>query len=163
MSLGFLDVERVTVPHRVLEDTATTLRQVGAKGFEGIVLWAGQQDKADFHVRTAIVPAQVAKRTSEGLHVAVDGEELYRINVWLYENGLTVVGQVHSHPHEAFHSDTDDHHALVNTVGAISIVVPNFAQEPIDLDECAIFRLVPRQGWVELDAKAAAALIAVRD
>lgn len=38
-----------------------------------------------------------------------------------------VVIQFHSHPEEAWHSDTDDHH-LFHAPGILSVVVPAFAQ-----------------------------------
>ena len=41
---------------------------------------------------------------------------------------LMVAAQVHSHPQEAFHSKADDRWAIVRHEGALSLVVPHFAQ-----------------------------------
>jgi hypothetical protein len=93
----------------------------------------------------------------------VDSAELHRINVWLYENSLTLVAQLHSHPEEAYHSDTDDAFPIVTVVGGLSLVIPGFAREPFSLSRCAIYRLMPGAGWVELAAREAASLITITE
>lgn len=43
--------------------------------------------------------------------------------------GLQVVGQIHTHPRAAFHSDGDDDGARIAYDGYISIVVPNYGRD----------------------------------
>lgn len=43
--------------------------------------------------------------------------------------GLQVVGQIHTHPRSAFHSDGDDDGARIAYDGYISIVVPNYGRD----------------------------------
>ncbi len=52
-----------------------------------------------------------------------------------------VVMQFHSHPEEAWHSDTDDHH-LFHAPGILSVVVPAFAQSAAARDQSswAVYR-----------------------
>jgi len=82
--------------------------------------------------------------------VVVDGPELHRINVWLYEHEMTLIAQIHSHPTDAYHSETDDAIPIITTPGGLSLVVPDFARGPADLTTYAIFRLSESGDWKEL-------------
>jgi hypothetical protein len=68
--------------------------------------------------------------------------------VWLFENSMTLIAQLHSHPTEAYHSDTDDAFPIATTVGSLSIVIPDYAREPFSLIRSAVYRLIPDHGWV---------------
>jgi hypothetical protein len=162
-SNGFLDLEEVSVPRRVADEAQAHLRAVGENGFEGFALWAGVRSGQSFFVKEAIIPAQSGYRSAEGVCVYVGPEELHRINVWLYEHEMTLIGQLHSHPEEAFHSDTDDTFPIATTLGALSLVLPNYARRPFVLAECAIYRLMPTTGWTPMSRRAAARLISVTD
>jgi len=35
--------------------------------------------------------------------------------------------QVHTHPHEAFHSRVDDEYPIIHSIGFLSLVIPDFA------------------------------------
>jgi hypothetical protein len=75
----------------------------------------------------------------------------------LRDRDLMVAAQVHTHPHEAFHSAADDRWAIVRHVGALSLVLPDFAQKTsIDsfLNEAAVFRLSDRNEWNLVDGAA---------
>jgi hypothetical protein len=145
---GFLDVSRVEVPRTVVEEAQSHLREVGKHGLEGFSLWAGKRIGQLFRVEENIVPVQMGHRSPEGVYVSVGPQELHRINVWLYEHNLTLFAQLHSHPTEAYHSDTDDTYPIATTVGSLSIVVPNYARQPFSLISSAVYRLIPQRGWV---------------
>ena len=66
-------------------------------------------------------------------------------------HGLQVVGQVHTHPQVAFHSEGDVEGAIVNFDGYVSIVVPDHGRHLPSLEGCAfyikrkgIFKEIPR-------------------
>jgi hypothetical protein len=65
-------------------------------------------------------------------------------------SGELFYARIHSHPGKAFHSETDDENGVISHQGAISIVVPYFAADPIDLRHCAIYRLEHRRGWLPI-------------
>lgn len=69
------------------------------------------------------------------------------------EPGVFVLCRVHSHPHEAYHSAVDDLNMLISHEGAISIVVPDFAAAPIELERCSVNELCHGRGWRELDVE----------
>lgn len=112
-----------------------------------------------FDVELVIMPAQEASRSEDGVAVAVDGQSLFRMNVELSERGLRLVAQLHTHPGEAYHSDTDDRYSIVTARGGLSIVVPNFARDELRLEECAVYRLVVGGEWVQLSRHQLASLL----
>jgi hypothetical protein len=149
--LGFLDLDRVLVPWSLALAANDHLRTVGRRGCEGFALWAGRREGDEFRVVETVIPAQQGLRSPNGVCVTVDREELFRLNVYLYERGLTLIAQLHSHPGQAYHSETDDTFPIATTAGAFSLVIPDFAVQPFTLNNCATYRLIPGRGWVEID------------
>ena len=88
-------------------------------------------------------------KTDAGLCVRVDGEELHRLNVWLYKAQQFVGVQVHSHPADAYHSETDDTYPIATLEGSLSIVLPFFGRDGWGSSDIAMYRL-GLEGWVEL-------------
>jgi hypothetical protein len=158
---GFEAITKFLVPSQVLVDTLQFLHAKGSQGCEGLVLWVGLvfDDKAN--VQQAVIPKQTAIRSRHGLSVHVDGETLYDLNVWLYEKRLRLLAQVHSHGEHAYHSETDNQHSIVTTLGALSVVVPHFGNVPCSLEYFALLRL-SAGGWIELSRKEIQELIDVR-
>jgi hypothetical protein len=137
------------------------LREVGTHGCEGLALWIGTILNDEAQIKQYIVPKQLPTRSPDGLSVHVDGQTLHELNVWLHQNQLRLFAQVHSHGEHAYHSDTDDEHSVLTTLGALSIVVPHFAVAPFSFKSCAVLRLT-EAGWVELTEKQAEQLVWVR-
>jgi hypothetical protein len=147
MKLSLTAVKEVHAPASIVEATQSHLRSTGQQGFEGMALWAGRLEGDYFQVTDAVIPQQQGHRTEHGLAVSVPGDELHRINIWLHRNRLRLIGQIHSHPTEAYHSDTDDQYAIATALGSLSIVVPDFAVRPFQLEDCAAYRLSTRPWW----------------
>jgi hypothetical protein len=145
-------IRRMIILKKIVTQTRDWLYEVGKSDNEAFVLWAGvflNQD--EFLVKTAIFPEQEAFRTPNGVGVYVSGTELHRISRWIYDNQVVLISQVHSHPTEAYHSDTDDNFPMVTAAGQFSIVVPFFARNQItSLNECAIYRLNEQGEWGEI-------------
>lgn len=159
--MSFQLLTSVVVPAQCVQETHEHLRSVGSRGLEGLALWAGRRTDESFHVEQAIIPLQRGVRSVNGVYVEIGPQELHRMNVWLFERKLSLIAQIHSHPTEAYHSDTDDAYALVTKAGAISIVVPDFARQTFSLTSCATFRLSDKGRWVELSPAAAKNLIRI--
>ena len=134
------------VPADICDASDEHLREAGHDGNECFVLWSGVIRDERLLVRTVHVPKQTAYRLPTGLCVRVEAEELHRLNVWLYEHGERLAIQVHSHPTEAFHSDTDDAYPMVTTRGGLSLVVPDFARFGVRGPDTALYRL-SKAGW----------------
>lgn len=158
---GFEQLAVVRIPDTLLAYSHEALREIGEDEVEGLVLWAGWAQGNVFTVDTVLRPKQRALRGDQGLCVLVDGPEIHRINVWLYKNQRELVAQVHSHPRAAYHSELDDTIPLVTTVGGLSLVVPDFARGPVDLETYAGYRLTGDGNWDEIPAGGLGRLIEV--
>lgn len=139
-------VTRFLVPASVVADTEAALREAGRDGYERFVLWTGVLDRTDFLIRTTHVPTQRAFRLPEGLCVRINGDALHALNVWLFDHQEVLAVQVHSHPTEAYHSETDDTFPVVTEIGGVSIVIPDFCTEPMFAGGHAVYRL-GHDGW----------------
>ena len=137
------------VPAEICDASDRQLREAGLDSNERFILWSGIVRDARLVVRTMHVPKQTAYRLSSGLCVRVEADELHRLNVWLYENSERLSVQVHSHPTEAYHSDTDDAYPMVTTRGGLSLVVPDFCRYGVRGRDTALYRL-SSTGWKAL-------------
>ena len=141
------------VPRWLLDQTVEVLRARGEEGLEAFVVWGGTVENGGTKIsfRSGLVPAQQGHNTGHGLLVTVSGESLFEVNRQMYQRGELLAAQIHSHPTDAYHSDTDDCHSLVTLTGALSIVVPSFGRGGAnDLTGWAWYRLVGEGDWAEL-------------
>jgi proteasome lid subunit RPN8/RPN11 len=156
------EIKTIKVSSASCEQALHYMRSAGSRGVEGVALWAGRVHGTDFHVVKTVIPEQTALRLPSGLLYVVDDDELHRINVGLYRDGLTLIAQLHSHPAEAYHSDTDDDFPIATAQGSVSIVVPDFARGPLDPNYWAVYRLQP-PGWTRLTGHEVTDLILIED
>lgn len=156
------DVQRFRVPPHVVDATDQALREAGAQRAERFVLWTGRVDGSEFQADAAYVPTQTAHTLPDGLCVTVHGDELHMLNRWLYQNNQTLAVQVHSHPANAFHSDTDSTYPIVTQRGGLSIVVPDFAQHGVAGPRVATYRLDDR-GWRPVRGRKLGRLLILND
>lgn len=156
---GYADIAMLLVPRAIVDEGQHFLRQVGATGNEGMVLWIGQRDGAVFTVTDLVIPQQRGIRTADGVCVVIDGTELQRLNLALYKSSRQLIAQLHSHPTHAYHSAMDDEYAVARIVGSFSLVIPDFAVRPFTLDDCAIYRLNANGHWLEMPSDAVACTI----
>ena len=147
----FLKGKIFEFPRKYLEKAYYFLREVGIERYEAVALFAGSIEADRVKIKKVIIPKQEAAKTEYGLLYSVGGEELHRINLWLHENKLMLVSQIHSHPQEAYHSETDDLFPIVTLIGGLSIVVPCFASREFNELDWAYYRLVSLNYWEEID------------
>jgi hypothetical protein len=153
-------VNKFVVSRSIVEQTENSLRAAGADGYELFVLWSGVIEAEVFRVRTIHVPKQTSYQTEDGLLVRVDGAALHGLNVWLFENEEMLGVQVHAHPTHAFHSTTDSTFPIVTTLGGVSIVAADFANEGLLNRRTAAFRL-SKTGWKAIRSSGRSPLIGV--
>lgn len=146
------EIRLFVVPISIVQQTNIHLQRAGQKQCECFVLWSGVREEDVFQVRTLHLPRQTAYRFEDGLCVRVDGTELHRLNVWLFDHEEELAIQIHSHPTEAYHSETDDAFPIVTTRGALSLVVPDFARVGLHGYGVAGYRLT-HNGWDRLSTK----------
>ncbi len=150
--MKFLD--KVYIPHNILNETSESLRIFGERECEGLVLWLGfiNNDKTS-HVKRILVPPQDSIKSEDGVGYFVTSETLFSLNKLLSSTGLRLLAQVHSHPGRAYHSHADDRYCIVTAEGGFSIVVPDFGFGPCDLSHWATYRLI-KGTWKKLSPRA---------
>lgn len=124
------------------------------------MLWSGHQDGETFTVKSGHVPRQMAFKTDEGLSVRVDGAELHELNSWLFEAKETLAVQIHCHPSEAYHSDTDNRFPIVTILGGASVVIPEFCRHGFFAPGTEIYRL-SEDGWIRSQARVSETFLVV--
>ena len=143
------DVQRFRIQASSIGETIEAIRSAGQDGYELFVIWSGQLDDDIFTVAQVHIPDQTSYKLDSGLCVRIDGSELHRLNVWLYEAQQVVGVQVHSHPAGAYHSETDDTYPTATLEGSLSIVLPFFGRDGWESSGIAAYRL-GSGGWLKL-------------
>ena len=118
------------VPRPILARTFDQLRRCGEYRNECQVLWVGPWATPDV-VTHMVHPRHNAHRGGFVLD-----------NAWLNDFWLELAdkkdgirAQVHTHPRDAFHSETDDNWPIVRLEGFLSLVIPNFAAGPVSFED----------------------------
>lgn len=128
----------VYITENLLERTRVLLASFANKGgSEGVVYWFGFELGEVSVVTTLIVPDA---DTSWGCIKTSPQANAQALSA-IIGTPLVLLGQAHSHPgRDVRHSPTDDRETFASFDGAISVVVPNYGQEQIDLETCGIHR-----------------------
>lgn len=161
--IGLMHIETVLLPKEFVDAVYREFQSTGQEGFERLALFAGEKRGTEFSVTHLLYPKQHLIRTYQGLSFHVDGEELERIGEWLFQNSISLMAQIHSHPSEAYHSKADDELAIITTFGGISIVVPDYGFSDNSLEQSAFYRLLPATGWTRLSPRQVSSLIKITD
>jgi proteasome lid subunit RPN8/RPN11 len=157
-SIRLDSIHHISIDPAVVAATLRVLQRFGADKCEGLVLWIGEVNQDRARITQAVVPDQRPIKGEEGVGYFVQGAALFDLNRKLSDTGLRLIAQVHSHPGEAYHSDTDDRYAIVTADGGLSLVVPDFGRAPADPRLWAVYRL-SNGCWRELDTFQARALL----
>jgi hypothetical protein len=163
MNTPLFCINRIIIGAYCFLESYAFLSRVGQTENEAIVLWAGRCAESEFRVTEFIIPKQTPIRTDGGLCYVVMGEELFRINQYLYTRGLELIAQLHTHPEKAYHSDLDDAYPVITEAGGVSLVIPNFACQPANILNWAAYRLSRAGVWDELSSFAVKNLFEIEE
>lgn len=116
------------------------------RGHEGIAYVIGQTDGT---VTLAVAAIQPEAVTAPG-SFSVSAGAMAKVVRAATGAGLQVVGQVHTHPGDAFHSDGDVEGARIVYRGFVSVVLPDYGRRLPALDGAAVYMFRGEPGFVEL-------------
>jgi hypothetical protein len=133
------------LPARVFTESIRTMAECGKGRFECVTYWTGSATN-----RKAIDGWTHPAHRRSPFGYQIDDTWLTKFWFQLAGEHRAVRAQVHTHPNEAFHSDTDDHWPLVSQPGFISIVVPNFAIGSVDLNKIWVGMLMGDGSWKQV-------------
>jgi len=136
---------RIRVGEGLLRETFAQFRRCGRGRDECVVYWTAPLD-APHRVDRVVHP----RHASSPRDYEVDRVWAVRFALELADLQQSVRVQVHIHPGDAFHSETDDQHAIVSTPGFLSLVVPNSAEGSISLEGCYLAELTSDGSWQSL-------------
>ncbi len=117
-------------------------RACGRGRDECVVYWTGPLDEPEL-ADQVVHPKHTASRSE----YVVDRAWAVAFALEGARQRRAVRLQVHVHPGAAFHSITDDEHAIVSKPGALSLVVPAGAVGPVSLDGCHLAELQRDGSW----------------
>lgn len=116
-------------------------------GHEGIAYLMGQTNGETTLAVGAIRPQA---KTTEG-SFEVDITAMARVVRAAVKHGLEVIGQVHTHPGQAYHSAGDETGARIAYSGYISIVLPEYGRRLPSLSDAAVYMFQAGLGFVTID------------
>ena len=156
MSADLLAARRFLLPQSLAEGALRALAEAGRRGdelFLALTAVVEEEQPQSIRLIRALAPRQICHHTPQGLLVTIDGEALFELNRLCSEQNEVLVAQIHAHPTDAYHSDADDQLAFVRLPGGLSIVVPDFAKGPVDLDHWSVHQLGLDGIWQPLSGK----------
>lgn len=113
------------LPANLLEATVQILRHEGAGQVESILFWAGTLGNRQGRVTRVLVPRGPGV-FKHPLQVRVSDGIIAGLCDFIDPPSIVLLGQVHTHKFEAYHSVADDENSL-DTPGYLSVVIPRFA------------------------------------
>jgi proteasome lid subunit RPN8/RPN11 len=147
-------VVRTSCSSAIVSETLAALQDAGRLGKELVVFWLAKRGQVvSTDLQTDVIETYVPIQESERDYFRISSDSMRQLMRHLRARRLALVGQVHSHPHKAFHSRADDQWAVPRHENALSIVIPDFAQHTTEdtfLEKAAIFRLRGDDKWVQV-------------
>lgn len=116
---------------------------------EGVAYLLGQTDGTVTLAIAAIRPKAITGPGS----FCVSAPAMAKVVRAATGTGLQVVGQVHSHPGDAFHSDGDVEGARIVYRGFVSAVLPDYGRRLPTLDGAAVYMFRGKAGFVGVAAE----------
>jgi hypothetical protein len=146
---GELRLTQYLVPQRVLDDTRSFLQNRGRELYEGTALWVGRSKREAVEILRLFIPEQIAVSDEDGASVDLTPRAHYTLTDNLFIDEQFHV-RIHAHPRKAYHSPRDDANPILTHDGALSVVVPYFGRDPIQMDRCAVYIYERPYGWLQL-------------
>jgi hypothetical protein len=140
-------VSRFVIPTSVLAVTRSHVLARGAAGQEAALIWTGM---VSGNIAVATTAVLFTGSSSFGGGVRISEHTTGLLYDHCQRRGLTLLGQVHSHPGRAFHSQPDAELPHSPEKGFLSVVIPNFGDCPFDdFATWAVFEQESYEKWRE--------------
>jgi proteasome lid subunit RPN8/RPN11 len=130
-----LPTRRLIITESALLCMQQSLAAETAKRHEGIAYLLGQTNGSTTIVLGAVRPESHTTRGSFNVTSLAMAKVVRKAD----DAGLQVVGQIHTHPGEAYHSDGDVEGARIAYDGFVSIVAPDYGRLLPSLTRCAVY------------------------
>ena len=129
----------------MIEETFAIFRSCGDNQRECQLYWLSSWKKPAL-LTEVIHPNHWSNRYG----LSIEGNWINKFWDDMANRGLGVRVQVHTHPHEAFHSATDDAYPLLFDVGFLSLVIPDFAMGQVGFKKAYLTEIQPDGSWQQV-------------
>jgi hypothetical protein len=136
---------RYRVPAALLAETFALFRRCGGGRRECQVLWTSTWAQPE-SICEVVHPHHFAH--AGGFELASEWINRFWLELARTSRGIRV--QVHTHPHEAFHSSIDDAYPIIHSIGFLSLVIPRFGTGAIDLRGAYLTEIAQDGHWHEV-------------
>lgn len=137
---------RVVLTATCLQMVQAAIREERDNHEEGISYLIGLTDAVTSLALLAIKPRAITTWGS----FSVDQRAMAEVVRRACSYGLQVVGQVHTHPQDAYHSEGDEEGARIRYTGYVSIVIPEYGRWLPELDGVATYMYLAKKGFVRI-------------
>lgn len=137
---------RIVLTESCLEALCAVLEPEIRRGHEGVAYLLGQTDGT---VTLAVAAFRPEAATTAG-SFSVSAPAMAKVVRAATKAGLQVVGQVHTHPGKAYHSDGDVEGARIVYGGFVSAVLPDYGRRLPALDDSAVYMFRGEAGFIEV-------------
>lgn len=137
---------RVAISSDCVKSLRSAIHDDITNGHEGVAYLLGAVGDG----YTLIAAVYSPKSTTTYGSFNVDKLAMAKVMRAAAKNNLQVVGQIHTHPGEAYHSDGDDEGAPIAYDGYVSIVIPDHGMHLPSLEGMAAFVFESGKGFSEI-------------
>jgi proteasome lid subunit RPN8/RPN11 len=135
---------RITISRQCLEEIRACIQTDMIRRHEGVCYLLGRIDGFSTRADAAIRPDAIT--TPGSFHV--DSLAMATVMRRAAQRQLQVVGQLHTHPGAAYHSEGDERGARIRYKGYVSIVLPDYGRHLPKLNGVAAFIYQPDAGFL---------------
>jgi hypothetical protein len=151
----FPKINKWHIPRDVLQKSLEEMAVDGGRGNEGICLWLGDRNDDGNATITHMALLRGPGVVKSPANIQIAPELMREVHGIARENGLTLVGQIHSHGREygVSLSYTDRKYGI-SVPYYLSLVAPDYGMnKATKIEDCGVHVFLPKKGYVRLGVK----------
>jgi hypothetical protein len=123
------------------------LERLGGRRHEAGVFLLGKLRGAHREVQAAIFYDDLDSEAYDSGVCVLHGDAFAKLWAICREKNMTVVADAHTHPAGALQSSSDKANPMVARPGHIAIIIPDYAQAPVDPESIGIYEYRGNHDW----------------
>ena len=149
----FAPRHELSCPSRIWKRLLIDLHRRGRGRHESGAFLLGTRDgDGRRHIRDYVLYDDLDPHALDTGIVRLDGSYFGQLWDICRARGLTVVADVHTHPHGARQSKSDQSNPIISRAGHIALIVPRLAAPPVSVQEIGIYRYLGGYRWDTIHA-----------
>ncbi len=151
----FPKIDKWHIPRDVLGKSLEEMSLDGVRGNEGICLWLGSRNDDGNATITHMALLRGPRIVKSPANIQIAPELMREVHETARENGLTLVGQIHSHGRGYGVSlSYSDRTYGISVPYYLSLVAPDYAMnKATKIEDCGVHVSLPKKGYVRLNVK----------